>query len=179
MAEVIRKGNNPPTTNTTPTYAVNRTVFTLNSAGSSFTPFTTGTSGLSTPLANWVLGQDVDDELVNGNTTETRPSVHGDVVHSRALAVDQGGSPNVTTLYYGANDGTFRAVNAGSGQERWAFIAPEYMSRLARLESNSPLIAYTGLPSGITPPPTPKDYFFDGSTGLCQTADNATVWTRE
>jgi type IV pilus assembly protein PilY1 len=30
VAEVIRKGNNPPATNTTPTWAVNRTVYTLS-----------------------------------------------------------------------------------------------------------------------------------------------------
>ena len=173
VAEVIRKGNNPPTTNTTPTWAVNRTMKTLS--GGTLADFTTTTSGLSTSLVNYIRGVDVDDELANANITETRPSLHGDVVHSRTLAVAQGGTKG-TTLYYGANDGTFRAVKATTGQERWAFIAPESVSRLDRLRQNSPIIAYSGLPTGITPTPTPKDYFFDGSTGLYQNADASQVW---
>jgi Tfp pilus tip-associated adhesin PilY1 len=44
------------------------------------------------------------------------------------------------------------------------------------LRTNSPIIAYSGLPAGITPTPTPKDYFFDGSTGYYQNADSSVVW---
>ena len=35
------------------------------------------------------------DENGNGNTTETRPSIHGDEVHSRPLPVDFGGATGV------------------------------------------------------------------------------------
>ena len=64
-------------------------------------------------LINWQIGQDVDDENINGVTTaETRASVHGDVVHSRPVAINHGtdASPQVV-VYYGGNDGILRAVN--------------------------------------------------------------------
>jgi type IV pilus assembly protein PilY1 len=170
-AEAIRKGNNPPTTNTTPTWAVNRTIYTLS--GSSLTGFTTSSSGLSASVVNFIQGQDVNDENLNGNTTEARPSLHGDAVHSRPMPVDYGTG---VTVYYGANDGMLRAVDANTGRERWAFVAPEHYSKLPRLLANSPLIQYPGMPSGITPTPTPKDYFFDGSIGLYQNANNSQVW---
>jgi type IV pilus assembly protein PilY1 len=173
VAEILRKGNNPPTTNTTPTWAVNRTVYT--SSGTSLTAFNTTSSGLSASLVNFILGQDANDENGNGNTTETRPSIHGDAVHSRPVPVDYGGSTGVT-IYYGANDGTLRAVDASTGKELWAFVAPEFYSRLSRLMANSPLVNYPSVSSLVTPTPQPKDYFFDGSIGLYQNADNSKVW---
>ncbi|MBK4735022.1 pilus assembly protein [Noviherbaspirillum pedocola] len=174
VAEVVRKGNNPPTTNTTPTWAVNRKVYT--SSGTTLVNFNTTNTGLSSSVVNYTLGQDVNDENGNSNTTETRPSIHGDVVHSRPLPVNYG-STNGVTVYYGANDGTLRAIDASNGAERWAFIAPEFFGKLQRLQTNSPLIAYPGmLTSGITPTPTSKDYFFDGPIGLYQNADSSKVW---
>lgn len=173
VAEIIRKGNNPPATNTSPTWAVNRTIYTLS--GTSLVPFSTTSSGLSSTLVNYVSGEDVNDENLNGDTTETRPSLHGDAIHSRPLPVDYGGTTGVTT-YYGSNDGMLRAVDADTGRERWAFVAPEHFSRFQRLMDNSPLIYYPGMPGGITPTPTRKDYFFDGSIGLYQNADNTKVW---
>ena len=181
VGEVLRKGNNPPTTDGTPTWAVNRTVFTLNSGGSALATFDVANSGLATGLVDWVSGKDTQNERVNNPTgandlTETRPSIHGDVVHARPLVVDQGGSPDVTTIYYGAGDGTFRSVNAGTGKENWAFIAPEQTDRFGRLQANSPLVSFPGQPTGITPTPIPKYYFFDGSSGVYQSLDNSSVW---
>lgn len=188
VAEVIRKGNNPPSTNTTPTWAVNRNVYTLSGlSGSTLIPFTAASTGLASSLVNWVLGQDVLDENSNSNTTEPRPSLHGDEIHSRPLPVDYGSSTGVT-VYYGSNDGTLRAVDATTGRERWAFIAPEFYTPapamppatptgLARLMYNSPLINYPSLPVGtITPAPVPKDFYFDGSLGLYQSLNNTNVW---
>lgn len=173
IAEVIRKGNNPPTTDTTPTWAVNRTVYTVS--GSSLAAFTSTSLGSGNEaVANFILGQDVNDEDSDGNMTETRPSLHGDVIHSRPLPVNYGGTG--VTVYYGANDGTLRAADAATGKERWAFIAPEFFPRLQRMKENSPLVNYPGLPTGITPTPTPRDYFFDGSIGIFQNADNTKVW---
>ena len=173
VAEVIRKGNNPPLTNTTPTWAVNRKVYTQSGTG--LVDFTTTSSGLPQDVVDYTLGKDVNDENSNGNKTEVRPSVHGDVVHSRPLPVNYGAGG--VTVFYGANDGTLRAVNAATGAERWAFVAPEFYPRLQRLKDNSPLINYPGmLSSSITPTPTGKDYFFDGAIGVYQNADNSKVW---
>ena len=44
VAEVVRKGNNPPTTNATPTWLVNRTVNTLNSGATALATFSTSTA---------------------------------------------------------------------------------------------------------------------------------------
>lgn len=172
-AEIIRQGNNPPNTTTTPTWQVNRTVYTVSSGA--LTAFNTTSSGLSSDLVNFLLGYDTEDENRNTVKTDTRPSLHGDVVHSRPLPINYGGQTGVT-VYYGANDGTFRAVDATTGKERWAFIAPEFFPRLSRLKDNTPLVNYPSLQGGITPTPTPKDYFFDGTTGIYQNADNTTVW---
>jgi len=74
-------------------------------------------------------------------------------------------------VFYGANDGTLRALNATTGKERWAFIAPEFFPRLSRLMDNSPIVLFPGASTG-----TRKDYFWDGSAGIFQNLDNSKVW---
>ena len=187
VAEVIRKGNNPPTTNTNPTWAVNRTIYTLPGlSGTSLVPFNASTTGLPSSLVDFMIGEDVMGETSNGPSTATRPSLHGDEIHSRPMPVDYGGTTGVV-VYYGSNDGTYRAVSADTGAELWAFIAPEFYNPapavppstptgFARLMYDSPQISYFGMPSGITPTPVPKNYYFDGSTGLYQAANNTSVW---
>jgi type IV pilus assembly protein PilY1 len=166
VAEVIRKSN------------VNRTIYTLD-VNSALTTFTQNSLGATNhTLANFILGYDVNLESSLDNTNSIRPSVHGDEIHSRPLPIDYGGGG--VTVYYGSNDGTLRAVNASSGAERWAFIAPEFYSTLtgfSRLMNDSPLVSYFGQPTaGITPTPVPKDYYFDGSIGAYQNATNSSVW---
>jgi type IV pilus assembly protein PilY1 len=179
VAEVVRKGNNPPTTNSTPTWAINRTMKTFQSGG--LTAFTTTSSGLAQSLVDFTLGKDVNDENGNANVTETRPSLHGDVIHSRPLAIDYGGATGVS-VFYGANDGTLRAVDSATGKERWALVANEFFSAratsggvspLQRLRDNTPLVSY-----GATPMVDSqlRDYLFDGSIGLYQNADSSKVW---
>jgi type IV pilus assembly protein PilY1 len=170
-AEILRMGN--VAAGTAVSQAVNRNVYTL--AGTSLSPLTTANSGLDANLVKFIRGEDVNNEKGTNQLTTTRPSIHGDVIHSRPLPVNYGGTTGVT-VYYGANDGTLRALNANTGVERWAFVAPEFFARLARLKDNSPLVAYPNLPEGITPAPTRKDYFFDGSTGIYQNADSSQVW---
>ena len=136
----------------------------------------------ATDLINWVRGEDnVGDEQSPGNSITIRPSVHGDVVHSRPTIINYGGSTGVV-VFYGSNDGVFHAVNGnqpGSGHptdiggvppggELWGFIPQEFFSRLQRLDSNSPLLKLINTPQAITPAPQPKDYFFDGVTGTYQ-----------
>ncbi|MEH6436615.1 pilus assembly protein [Massilia sp. DD77] len=170
-AQILRQGNVPSGTGTS--NLVNRTV--LTHFGAILTPLTTANSGMDTNLVKFIRGEDTNNEKGGGPSNTTRPSIHGDVIHSRPLPVNYGGSLGVT-VYYGANDGTLRALNAATGVERWAFIAPEFFPRLSRLKSNLPLVAYPNLPDGITPAPTAKDYYFDGSTGIYQNADSSRVW---
>ena len=131
------------------------------------------------------VGRDRSDANYNLVTTDTRPSIHGDIVHSRPLPVNYGGGTGVV-VYYGGNDGPLRAVKTIDGTELWSFIAPEHHAKLRRLRNNNALIAYpnvlaqaaaaaaAGTP--MSPPPAAKDYFFDGTLGLYQTASNSAVW---
>lgn len=158
----------------------------FNTSNSTLTAAALGVaSGNETSLINWVRGQDVDNEnnttsFPNSITNEVRPSVHGGVVHSQPAVVDYGGTTGVVS-YYGADDGVFHAVNANKtindGNEYWGFIAPETDSKLHRLRDNSPLIKFPSFSSSITPTPTPKDYYFDGSIGVFQRVSTTnTVW---
>lgn len=169
-AQVLREGNVGASASAT--HAVNRTVLTLS--GETFVPFSAAISGLDANLVKYIRGEDVDNEKGNGQLTATRPSIHGDVIHSRPLPVNYGSQG--VTVYYGANDGTLRAANADTGVERWSFVAPEFFSRLSRIRNNSPLINYPGIGADFVPAPKPKDYFFDGSIGVYQNADNSKVW---
>jgi type IV pilus assembly protein PilY1 len=190
VAETIRQGNNPPTTTASPTWsAAGRTVWTLSGLSSTaLVHFTSSSLGAAdTSVANFILGQDVNNENINPLTFGVRPSVHGDEIHSRPLPVDYGGTTGVT-VFYGSNDGTLRAVDATSGRERWAFIAPEFYATLpailpatptgfGRLMNDQPLINYFNMnTTGISPTPAKKDYYFDGSLGLYQTVNNAQVY---
>jgi len=126
-----------------------------------------GASG-STEVAsiiNWVRGQDNEaDENVDGSLSGVRASVHGDVLHSRPAVVNYNRSDgnNDVVVYYGANDGLFRAVkggqNSSDGFEKWAFVPKEFYGRIKRLRDNSPAITAAN----------PKHYFADGPVGLYQ-----------
>ena len=176
VAQVLRNGNNPTATSTNPTYAVNRKLLTRTATGSTLVNFDTTSSGLSSDLVNFISGQDVNNERNTGAQTQTRPSIHGDVIHSRPLPLNFGSSG--IFVFYGSNDGFFRAVEAETGKEHWAFVAPEFFSRMQRLKDQTPLVNYPNLagPGDVATIGTPKDYFFDGSTGVYQNADNSAVW---
>ena len=127
-------------------------------------------------LINWVRGNDnAGDEQGPGAPTTVRPSVHGDVLHSRPAVVNYGGSTGVV-VFYGSNDGTLRAVNGNqtgstAGQELWSFIPEEHFPKLNRLRVNSPEVRLSttvvGTPTtSLTP--TPRDYFVDGPIGIYQ-----------
>ncbi|MFC0254498.1 pilus assembly protein [Massilia consociata] len=171
-AQILRQGNAPA--GTTTSHAVNRTVLT-HVPGIGLTPLTAANSGMDSTLLRFVRGEDTENEKGSGASSTTRPSIHGDVIHSRPLPVNYGSAKGGVTVFYGANDGTFRALDAATGVERWAFVAPEFFPRLSRLKSNTPLVAYPGMPD-VDPAPTRKDYFFDGSTGVYQNADSSAVW---
>jgi type IV pilus assembly protein PilY1 len=178
VAEILRKGNNPPATNTSPTWTTNRTVLTYSSAAATkLAPLTAAATGWSTTLVDWVLGSDDPavgaTEFINtSDTARTRASIHGDVIHSRPLPVNYGEAG--VTVYYGTNDGMLRAVDAATGKERWAYVAPEHYSNYQRLHDNSPVLTFQN--ANPTTSATSKKYFFDGSIGVYQKADNSKVW---
>jgi type IV pilus assembly protein PilY1 len=125
-------------------------------------------------LGKWLRGEDALDEKSNLNFTEMRPSAHGDVVHSRPVAIDYGGSTGVV-VFYGTNDGVLRAINGnqsgtGAGNELWSFVAPEHISRLPRIFDNNVAIDF---PSK-NDPTKQKPYFFDGPVTAHK--DGSNVW---
>jgi hypothetical protein len=170
-AEILRQGNVAGAWSGG--QAVNRNMLTLS--GTTLATFNAANTGLSANLVNFIQGADVNNEKGSGATTTTRPSIHGDVIHSRPLPVNYGGTTGVR-VFYGANDGALHAVSANTGVETWSFVAPEFFGRLQRLMDNGPLVSYPNLSSAISPAPARKDYFFDGSIGLYQNADNSKVW---
>jgi type IV pilus assembly protein PilY1 len=103
-----------------------------------------------------------------------RHSMHGDVLHSRPVALNYGSSGVV--VYYGANDGFLRAVDgrktgATAGQELWSFIAPEHYGQFERLRNGTPLLHLpeTDDAGGTVAAPTgtaPKSYGMDGPIGV-------------
>lgn len=142
-------------------------------------------------LINWARGLDIDDERasVYGETpnastaTQMRPSAHGDVVHSRPVALNYGtdAAPQVV-VFYGGNDGVLRAINgnrsaaiggAAAGSELWSFMPPEFYTTLKRLRANSPEISF---PGSTTAGAVPKAYGFDGPVTAYSNAANDVHW---
>ncbi|MGQ0522216.1 MAG: hypothetical protein ACT4P8_00980 [Betaproteobacteria bacterium] len=132
---------------------------------------TGSTSTDRTNLINWVRGQDnFEDENSNASTTDIRASIHGDVLHSRPAVINYArtaGSDNDVFIFYGANDGIFRAVKGGyavdaaspsvqPGQEVWGFVAEEFFDRFNRMRRNSPIVSST----------FKKNYFMDGPISI-------------
>jgi type IV pilus assembly protein PilY1 len=141
-----------------------------------------------TALINYQRGADVNDEDTDGNLTEMRPSAHGDVIHSRPVAVNYGtdATPQVV-VFYGGNDGVLRAINGNreysgtgtdnsaingvaAGQEIWSFVAPEFFTSIKRLKTNSPKVQFVMLDdlpeysdADATNDPLPKSYGLDGT----------------
>jgi len=108
-----------------------------------------------------------------GWPTTVRPSVHGDVLHSRPVVLDYASVGPY--IFYAANDGMLRAIKGGrlaatDGKEAWSFVAPEFYSKYKRLRDQLPGLV---LPTTIGAN-TNKDYFFDGPIGSFQ--DSTRAW---
>jgi type IV pilus assembly protein PilY1 len=132
---------------------------------------TASVGGGRTTLINWVRGLDTQDENGAQGAVDVRASIHGDVLHTRPLVLNYGvnGVSDNVYVFYGGNDGVFRAVKGGQaatdGLEQWAFIPQEFFGKLKRQYDNSPSVLFPSTPSGIVPTPQRRDYFFDGPVG--------------
>jgi type IV pilus assembly protein PilY1 len=124
-------------------------------------------------LILWARGRDnAENEKTNTTAPDVRPSIHGDVLHSRPAVVNYGRdttADNDVYIFYGANDGGLHAVKGGTspvsgdnhpdstpvqpGQERWSFIPKEMFGKLERLRQRTPEISSDD----------PRDYFVDGA----------------
>lgn len=162
----------------------------------SATPFASSnsvvTAKFSTDEINWIRGENnvsgEGAEDFNGSyrnasnvitelgTTGARHSIHGDVVHSRPVALNYGSSSGEAevVVFYGANDGHFRAVDgrkkaSTGGDEIWSFIAPEhydYFERQRKLEPNIVLPEINEFGNVVKADNVPKSYTMDGPVGV-------------
>jgi type IV pilus assembly protein PilY1 len=129
------------------------------------------TDQAQTDLINWARGLNNGGDETFVLATAKRPSVHGDVVHSRPVALNYADDVNPqVVVFYGANDGALRAVNGNrataigsvaAGAELWSFMPPEYYDKIKRERDNNVTVAYYGNPV-TSPAPLPKPYGFDG-----------------
>ena len=101
-------------------------------------------------LINYVSGFDTyDDSPLNGNFTEKRPWILGDILHSKPFVMnykvydvgiaanETDCNVNKTVIYTGANDGMLHAFNDCDGSEAWAFIPPDLLPTLQYLHGNA------------------------------------------
>jgi type IV pilus assembly protein PilY1 len=191
--EVVEKGATAQTLRTALyTSQTTRKVYTcigcsgaLSTAANEFvttnSAITTAKLGVSTTaerdaLIDWIRGRDnAGDEMGPGGTVTVRPSIHGDVLHSRPAVVDYGGTRG-SVVFYGSNDGTLRAIDgnqtgSSAGQELWALVPEEFLGKFKRMRNNTPDIRFP-----ITPPlaiAEPRDYFIDGPITVYQKLNSA------
>lgn len=140
-------------------------------------------------IISWARGADTFDEDIDNDRAETRPSLHGDVVHSRPLAInfaasDSGETSSKVVVVYGGNDGFLRAINGNrdtslygvpAGAELWSFVPPEFFTGLTRLYRNEQTISFPG--STVTSPtPAPKSYAMDGPLTSYQSGGSTWVF---
>ena len=160
----------------------------FSTANVALTPSLFGFGALETAkrdlLVNWIRGDDnvtaanvsnesvAKDQLGQRPADATvRPSIHGDVLHSRPVAINYGGTRGVV-VFYGTNDGMLRAINGnqtgtGAGTELWSFVAPEHFASFNRLRENDPQIRYPSTPAAVAGAIS-RGYTFDGPIGAYQ-----------
>lgn len=155
----------------------------------------TVTAVLDNNLINWVRGEANNNASTQGKeefvgaqkvgatatdlgATGVRPSVHGDVLHSRPVALNYGLSGGVAdvVVYYGGNDFVMHAVDgrktvSGAGEELWSFVAPEFYDKLQRARDGEKILHLpendsTGAKTSVPSDRAAKDYGMDGPIGV-------------
>jgi len=164
-------------------------------SGTALAAFNTSSSGLTAAEVSWIRGENnvasgAGTEAFNGSymnagtltalgPTGARHSIHGDVLHSRPVALNYGDGDVI--VYYGSNDGFFRAVDGRktggtAGQELWSFVAPEFYTPASdnlftRLRAGTPTLHLpeTNSTGGTVAPASgtaTKSYGMDGPIGV-------------
>ncbi|UCG14623.1 MAG: hypothetical protein JSU72_09330 [Deltaproteobacteria bacterium] len=101
----------------------------FSTSNASLTPAVLGNPTHSVAeIINYVRGADVFDGDGDGDTTENRAVITGDILHSEPLVVQYNSS--TAMVYFGANDGMLHAVQDSDGSEAWAFIPSDQLPRL-------------------------------------------------
>ena len=134
-------GTNTDLTNSSNALTVSNTGITATTLGVS-------TSTEKNNLINFVHGLDAYDQDGNGNTTEKREWILGDILHSKSLVVNYASytfssasevdcNLNKTMIYVGGNDGMLHAFRDCDGSEAWAFIPQDLLPNLQYLPQST------------------------------------------
>ena len=157
--------------------AAARELLTFNS-DSTGTLATDMSAAIDSSLYSWLSGNDIYDETDDGSTADMRPYVHGDVIHSQPAIVNYNtnGNDDSIVVFYGSNDGLFRAVQGGPGDdagdhrgnEYWGITLPEHLGELSQLNYDaSDAAADEGhVTSSFGKIGADKPYFVDGGIGV-------------
>lgn len=88
-------------------------------------------------VIRFIRGEDVGDIDGDGDRTEPRRRL-GDPLHSQPASLVYGGTPSSpdAVVFFATNDGFLHAIDASTGVEKWAFVAPEFLADQARLLAN-------------------------------------------
>jgi type IV pilus assembly protein PilY1 len=125
-------------------------------------------------LIKWIRGEDPYDQNDDGNTAK-REWRFGDPLHSRPLAITYGPeSTQKTYLFVGTNHGDLRAIDDDTGEEKWMFIAPEFLTLQPDLLTNADS-GTDGHPYGLDGTATAWINDVDGDTEI-DTADGDFVY---
>ncbi len=113
-------------------------------------------------VIDFIRGRDVHDVNQDGSTSDARRQI-GDPLHSQPAALVYGGTPNApdgsdAVVFVATNDGFLHAIDASTGVEKWAFVAPEFLADQVHLLQNAPSQA--------------KQYGIDGNLRLQVLADH-------
>ena len=126
--------------------------FNTSNTNLSLSDFGAATTTERDELINWARGIDIDDEDVDGLTTDTRPWLVGDPLHSQPLVINYGARSGFTTsnpdirILMGTNHGFLHMFGASDGVEDWAFLPKNLLTLQKTLRENA---ASTDHPYGI------------------------------
>ncbi len=133
-------------------------------------------------VINWTRGLNNRGDENFVAATDMRPSSHGDVVHSRPVAINYGtDDARQIVVFYGGNDGVLRAINGNratdigtvaAGDELWSFVAPESYSAVKRLRDNKVQVRFQGSAEG-----QPKQYGMDGPIATYRAGGDTWIFT--
>ncbi len=102
-------------------------------------------------LVDYLAGRDAYDDNDNGNVTEARQWLLGDIRHSKPAVVNyrpydmasEGNcSENKTMIFVGTNGGMLHAFTDCDGKEAWAFIPDKVVPNLKEMAARPTLINY-------------------------------------
>jgi type IV pilus assembly protein PilY1 len=85
-------------------------------------------------LIDYIYGLDAFDSNDDGEITDTRSWILGDIIHSVPLIVRYDQTEEDAVILVGANDGLLHAFDDETGEELWAFLPPDVLPNLSTLQ---------------------------------------------